>query len=174
MLSVILTKHAFERLFERFEKRPDLRVISNVVESVLRDGLVIYGKRDIKVITSNYTFCCVFDNEKLVIKTVIRTKEIRDKLRNILKFAKKSDWRNIYIENRKQIERWCREAERLKNVCRICGISREQTRIERCKIYGFYVCRFCCEVIGYGSEKCVGCAFYSQPKKFEGVIEYVF
>ena len=61
----------------------------------------------------------------------------------------------------------------MRNICKICGISREQTRIERCKIYGFYVCRFCCEVIGYGSEKCVGCAFYVQPKKFGKFAGYI-
>lgn len=173
MLRVILTKHAFERLFERFSKKLDVRIVTNLVESVIRDGLILEGKRDLKISTSNYTFCCVFDNGRLVIKTIMRTKEMNEKYKRALRFAKKSEWNNIYIENKKQIEKWCKEAEKLKNICKICGISREQTRIERCNIYGFYVCRFCCEVIGYGSEKCIGCAFYVQPKKFEDPASYI-
>ena len=173
MLTVVLTKHAFERLFERFDKRIDARIVVNLIESVIRDGVVLRGKRDLKIATSNYTLCCVFDDGKLVIKTIMRTKEMGERFRRALRFAKRSEWRNIYVENRRQIERWCRWAERMRNVCRICGISREQAEIERCRIYGFYVCRFCCEVIGYGDERCTGCAFYVPPKKFEGRVCYI-
>jgi len=164
MLCVVLTRHAFERIFERFSKKPDYRAIVNFVESVIRDGLVLEREGDVKISTSNYTFCCKFDGGKLIIKTVMRTEDMSEGFKRALRYAKKSEWKNIYVENRRQIERWCKEAEKMRNVCKICGISRNQTRIERCRIYGFYVCRYCCEVIGFGSKKCEGCAFYVKPK----------
>ncbi len=173
ILRVVLTKHAFERLFERFDKRIDARVVVNLIESVIRDGAILMGKRDLKVVTSNYTFCCVFDDGKLVIKTIVRTKEMGEKFRRMLKFAKRSEWKNVYVENRRQIEKWCRWAEWMRNICKICGISREQAEIERCRIHGFYVCRFCCEVIGYGDERCLGCAFYVPFRKFRGNVYYI-
>ena len=104
-MRVVLTKHAFERLFERFSKRLDVRVVSNVVESVIRDGLILEGKKDLKISTSNYTFCCVFDKGRLIIKTVMRTKEMNERFKKALRFAKRSEWKNVYIENKKQIER---------------------------------------------------------------------
>ena len=172
-MRVVLTKHAFERLFERFEKKLDVRVVTNLIESVIRDGVILKGKRDLKIVTSNYTFCCAFDDGRLVIKTIMRTKEMGEKFRRALRFAKRGEWTNVYVENSRQIERWCKRAEQMKNVCKICGISRDQAKIERCRIYGFYVCGFCCEVIGYGSERCIGCAFYIPPRKFRGKVHYI-
>ncbi len=173
IVCVVLTKHAFERIFERFSKKPDHRAIINFVESVVKDGLVLEREGDVKIVTSNYTFCCKFDRGKLIIKTVMRTKDMSEGFKRALRYAKRSKWDNVYVENRRQIERWCRKAERMRNVCKICGISKDQTRIERCKLHGFYVCRYCCEVIGFGSEKCEGCPFFLKPKMPEGVCGYI-
>ncbi len=77
---------------------------------MIRDELILKGRKDSKKSTSNYTFRYV----KLVIKTIVRTKEMNERYRRALRFAKKSEWKNIYIENKKQIEKWCRIAEKMR------------------------------------------------------------
>ena len=178
MIRVILTKHAVERLFERFPKHKkfEAEVIANIIESVIKSGVVLERRGDVKISTSRYTLCCVLDvsRNKLVVKTVLKTKEMGEKYRKAMIYGEKSPWRVIFIENLKQVKKWCNEMKKLKNVCKICGISREQTPIERCNIYGFYVCTFCCVSIGGYSDRCRGCAFdvvhIKAKKKYENVL----
>jgi|GEM_PF-1316581 len=175
VLRVILTKHAVERLFERFPKHKkfEAEVIANVIENVIKSGVVLERGGDIKISTSRYTLCCILAHNKLIVKTVLRTKEMGEKYRKAMNYGKRSPWNVIFIENLKQVKKWCDDVKKLKNVCKICGISREQTPIERCNIYGFYVCSFCCVSIGGYSDKCRGCAFdvhVKSKKKHENIL----
>ena len=160
MIRVVITKHALERLFGRFPKykKFNAKTVVNVIENVIRDGVVLVRDRDVKISTSNYTLCCALE-DKLVIKTVMRTEEMSDRYRKAMIYGRKSPWRIVYVENVRQIDKWCKQLENMKRVCKICGISKEQTPIERCKIYGFYICSFCCESIGGYSDRCKGCTF---------------
>jgi hypothetical protein len=95
----------------------------------------------------------------------MKTKEMSERYRKAMIYAEKSPWKDVFIVNSRQIERWCEEIKKMVNVCKICGISKEQTAIDRCDIYGFYVCSFCCISIGGYSEKCMGCGFYKIDRK---------
>ncbi len=175
LIRVEVTKHALERLFERFpkHKRFDAKTVANIFENVIRDGVIVEDGDEIKIITGNYTLCCKLENFVLTIKTVLKTKELRKKYRRMIYRGKRHNW-NIIIDVKK-LEKMCRRVERMKNVCKICGISREQTKIERCKIYGFYICGNCCLSVGGYSEKCRGCDFdiYKDFKKFRDFPPYI-
>jgi len=178
MLYVSLTKHAVERLFERFSKHKkfEANVIANVIENIIKDGVILKRGNEIKISTSKYTLCCSLEN-KLIIKTVLRTEEMGEKYRKAIVYAEKSPWKNIFIENLRQIEKWCNEVKKMRNICKICGISREQTAIERCNIYGFYICPFCCTSVGGHSNKCKGCIFdfiHKIKKEWEDFTNFVY
>ena len=178
MLKVHLTRHAVERLFERFpkHKRFKPRIIANIVESVIRDGKVVEDGNEIKISTSNYTLCCNLSNDKLVVKTIMRTKEMGKPYRRKLTYGKKSEWKVIMVENMEKIERWCDQLKRLREVCSICGLTREQVEITWCKIHGFNVCFLCCPSVGGYSSACKGCNFdvvhVGIDTKLEGTIYY--
>lgn len=177
-IRVIVTKHALERLFERFPKHKkfDARTVTNIIENVIKNG-VILNKKDIKISTSNYTLCCTIDNDRLIIKTIMNTKEMSERYRKAIAYGKRSEWRIVFIENVKQVEKWCKQIENMKNVCKICGISKDQVPVERCKIYGFYVCIYCCPLIGGYSDKCRGCTFdivHANTKPFKDSYLYIF
>ncbi len=174
LLKVEVTKHALERLFERFPKHKkfDAKTVANIFESVIKDGVVVRVNDEIRISTSNYTLCCVLE-DRLVIKTVLRTKELGKSYRKLMRRGKKSEWRNLLFDLKK-LERLCKRVEREMRLCKVCGISREQTRIERCKIYGFFVCSYCCIFVGGFSERCSGCELDPVPRRVaEGRIPYV-
>ncbi len=173
MLRVHVTKHAIERLFERFPKRKfEANVVLNTIENIIKSGTVVLWKNEIRISTNRYTLCCVFKNNSkntLIIKTILKTKELGGRYKRLMKYGKKSPWNAIYFENRDQVKRWCSRIKEMQKLCKICGISREQTAIERCGIYGFYICSFCCASVGGYSEKCRGCTF----DIYEAVIRYL-
>jgi hypothetical protein len=107
--------------------------------------------------TSKYTLCCALE-DRLIVKTVLRTEELGENYKKAIARGEKSKWKNILFEFKK-LERMCKRVERLKDLCKICGISKEQVLIERCKIYGFYICEHCCVSVGGYSEKCRNCSF---------------
>ncbi|ADC66236.1 hypothetical protein Ferp_2105 [Ferroglobus placidus DSM 10642] len=164
LLRVEVTKHALERLFERFPKHKkfDARTVANIFESIIKNGIVLRFGDEIRISTSNYTLCCVLE-DKLVIKTVLKTKELGKDYKRLLRKGKRSEWNNVVFDMKK-LERLCKRVEKLKELCKICGISKEQTAINRCKVYGFFVCSFCCISIGGGWEKCAGCEFDPIPR----------
>ncbi len=163
MLRVFVTRHALERLFERFPKKKfEADTALNIIENVIKSGTVVLWRKEIRISTSNYTLCCVLESKpklRLIIKTILKTKELGESYKKALHFGRRSPWKIIYFENRDQIKTWCGKIKRMKNLCKICGISKDQTRIERCKMYGFYICSYCCISVGGFSEKCRGCVF---------------
>ncbi|HIP63563.1 MAG TPA: hypothetical protein EYH04_05625 [Archaeoglobus profundus] len=172
LVVIVLTRHAIERLFERFQdKKFDVKVVVNTLENVIKEGLILKRGKDIWIVTARYTLCCVMENDRLIVKTIMRT--TKSNYVKAVKYGVKHNW-NIIFENLKQVERWCKQLESMKNICKICGISKEQTQIERCKIYGFYICSFCCIVVGGFSEKCKGCPFYPKMKKLEDKPIYIY
>jgi len=159
LLRVEVTKHALERLFERFPKHKkfDARSVANIFENVIKDGVLLRKGDEIKISTSKYTLCCILE-DKLIIKTVLKTEELGEGYRRAMSRGERSKWKNIFFDLKK-LEKMCKRIEKIKNVCKICGISREQTTIERCNIYGFYICGYCCVSVGGYSERCRNCSF---------------
>jgi len=176
LLKVKVTRHAVERLFERFPKHKkfDARVVANIFESIIKDGVVLRRGNEVRISTSKYTLCCVL-NDKLVIKTVLRTEELGEYYKRAIRRGRRERWGNIIFDLDK-LEKICKKVERMRDVCKICGISKEQAIIERCNIYGFYVCEYCCVSVGGYSDRCRNCPLdiYTNVKSKEDVYYIIF
>ena len=99
-LVVKLTKHFIERFLQRRArdyKKIDLNLLENIAYNVLRDGEYYATTNSIIVFHPTYTIISCFDGEYLVLKTIIKTSELEEKIRRLMRKARKIKWRNIII-----------------------------------------------------------------------------
>ncbi|HIQ03151.1 MAG TPA: hypothetical protein EYH40_01885 [Desulfurococcales archaeon] len=99
-LEVKITKHLIERFYQRKArdyKRIDLTLIRNVVYNVLRDGKYYATTSTVIVYHPTYTLIGCFDRDQMVLKTIIKTSELEEKLRKFMSKSYRVKWRNIII-----------------------------------------------------------------------------
>ncbi len=99
-LEVKLTKHLIERFYQRKArdyKRIDLTLVRDIVYNVLRDGRYYATASTVIVYHPTYTIIGCFDGEQLVLKTIIKTSDLEEKLRKPMKKSYKIEWKNIII-----------------------------------------------------------------------------
>ena len=99
-LLVKLTKHFIERFLQRKArdyKKIDLNLLENIAYNILRDGEYYATTNSIIVFHPTYTIISCFDGEYLVLKTIIKTSELEEKIRRLMRRARRIKWRNIII-----------------------------------------------------------------------------
>jgi len=99
-LVVKLTKHFIDRFLQRRArdyKKIDLNLLENIAYNVLRDGEYYATTNSIIVFHPTYTVISCFDGEYLVLKTIIKTSELEEKIRRLMRKARKIKWKNIII-----------------------------------------------------------------------------
>jgi len=99
-LVVKLTKHFIERFLQRrardYKKRK-LNLLENIAYNVLSDCGYYATTNSIIVFHPTYTVISCFDGEYLVLKTIIKTCELEEKIRKLMRKARKIKWKNIII-----------------------------------------------------------------------------
>ena len=108
-LKVIITKHALQRLLERAPrkfKKINENVIINTFENIIKNGRIIEG-RDLLIFTSKYILVCAKSNDKIIIKTVMKTRDYKVAYEKLYKISRDSNWKNIsFLNNRKRLREW--------------------------------------------------------------------
>lgn len=98
-LNFSLTTHSIKRLSERKlrrYKKEGVSVISNTIMNVLRDGKYKVLADKVLVWTRSYTLVCTLDrHRKLVVKTVLSTRGLEGKVRNLLHGGRRVKWKSI-------------------------------------------------------------------------------
>ncbi|RLG87102.1 MAG: hypothetical protein DRO15_05360 [Thermoprotei archaeon] len=95
-----ITKHFLDRFLTRKARdyrKLDLMTIRSTILNILRDGKYYATTTSIIVFHPTYTIVACFDREHLVLKTVMRTKELNEKLRKLIDKGRKVLWRDVII-----------------------------------------------------------------------------
>ena len=86
-----------DRRKARDYKKIDLNLLENIAYNVLRDGEYYALTNSIIVFHPTYTIISCFDGEYLVLKTIIKTNELKEKIKKLMRKARKVKWKNIII-----------------------------------------------------------------------------
>lgn len=95
-----ITKHFLNRFFMRKVrnyKKLDLMTIKSTIINILRDGRYYATTTSIIIFHPTYTIVACFDKEFLVLKTIMKTKELNEKLRKLISKSRKVLWKDIAI-----------------------------------------------------------------------------
>mgnify|MGYP000265219064 CR=1 FL=1 len=95
-----VTKHFLDRFLMRKVrnyKKLDLMTIRSTVINILRDGRYYATTTSIIIFHPTYTVIACFDKEFLVLKTIMKTKELNEKLKKLINRSRKVMWKDIAI-----------------------------------------------------------------------------
>lgn len=100
--NVVVTKHAISRFLERKPrpfKKLDMKVISDTIHNIIRDGYYKVRSDSLTVWTRNYVLICSIDSRgRIVVKTVISRVSLREEFKRSLRGYYKISWRTISVK----------------------------------------------------------------------------